>query len=137
MVKLRMQRAGKAHQPFYRIVAAHSTRPRNGAFVERIGTYNATSRPAQVTIDEAKALKWLQNGAQPSDTVRSLFQKAGILHKHRLMRRGFTPEQISAEMEQWKSRQTTKAAEKRVKRTKSLRKKTEAKTDEATPAATE
>jgi len=133
LVKLRMQRAGKAHQPFYRIVAAHSTRPRNGAFVDKIGTYNAIKRPAEVIIDEAKALKWLQNGAQPSDTVRSLFQKAGILHKHRLMRRGFNAEQISAEMEQWKARQTKKAADKRVKKTKSLRKKADAKTAETAP----
>lgn len=135
MVKLRMQRAGKSHQPFYRIVAAHSTRSRNGAFVDNIGTYNAIRRPAEVKLDEAKALKWLQNGAQPSDTVRSLLRKAGILYKHRLMRRGFTPEQIAAEMEQWKTRQGQKAAAKRVKKTKSLRKKTEAKTQDAAPAA--
>ncbi len=130
MVKLRMQRAGKTHQPIYRIVAAHSTRSRDGAFVDRIGTYNATTRPAKCLIDEAKALKWLQNGAQPSDTVKSLLKKEGILHKHRLIRRGFSAEQIQVEMDAWKARQTARSAAQRVKKTRAVRKKTESKTAE-------
>ncbi|HNC48122.1 MAG TPA: 30S ribosomal protein S16, partial [bacterium] len=65
-----MQRGGKAHQPFYRIVAAHSTRKRDGDYIERIGSYNPLTTPPQITIDEKKALKWLTDGAQPSDTVK-------------------------------------------------------------------
>jgi len=129
LVKLRMQRAGKTHQPIYRIVAAHSTRARDGAFVDRIGIYNATTRPAKCEINEAKALKWLQNGAQPSDTVKSLLRKEGILHKYRLMRRGFTAEQIQVEMDAWKARQVKRADDKRIKKTKAVKKKSETKTE--------
>ncbi|MEG0328650.1 MAG: 30S ribosomal protein S16, partial [Erysipelothrix sp.] len=66
-------------KPFYRIVAAHSTSPRDGRFIEVIGTYNPVTQPAIVKIDEEKAMKWLSVGAQPSDTVRSILSKEGIM----------------------------------------------------------
>lgn len=125
MVKIRMQRGGKAHQPFYRIVAAHSTRKRDGDYIERIGSYNPLTTPPQITIDEKKALKWLTDGAQPSDTVKTLFRSAGILHRWRLTAKGLSVEEVNTEMEKWKANQAKKAAEKRAKRTKAVKKKTE------------
>ncbi len=81
-VKIRLKRIGAHKAPFYRLVVADSRSPRDGRFIEEIGTYNPLTNPAQVTIDEEKALKWLQTGAQPSDTVRNLFSKAGIMKKN-------------------------------------------------------
>ena len=81
MVKLRLTRMGSKKKPFYRIVASTSTAPRDGRFIEVVGTYNPVAQPAIVSIDEAKALKWLSEGAQPTDTVRALFSKQGIMTK--------------------------------------------------------
>ncbi|GEN30403.1 small subunit ribosomal protein S16 [Cerasibacillus quisquiliarum] len=80
-VKIRMKRMGAKRNPFYRIVVADSRSPRDGRSIEQIGTYNPVSDPVEVQIDEEKALKWLMNGAQPSDTVRNLFSKQGIMKK--------------------------------------------------------
>lgn len=128
-----MQRGGKTHRPFYKIVATHGTRKRDGDYIERIGSYDSITTPPKVTIDEAKALKWLSHGAQPSDTVKSLFRKAGILHKWRLTAKGMKAEDVQVEMEKWRTKQGEKAAAKRVKKTKALKKKTETKA-EATAA---
>lgn len=78
-VKLRLKRMGSKQSPFYRIVAADSRSPRDGRFIETIGYYNPTKQPAIVNIEKDLALKWLGNGAQPSDTVRDLLSKEGIL----------------------------------------------------------
>ncbi len=80
-VRIRLKRMGAHKKPFYRIVVSDSRSPRDGRFIEEIGTYNPLTDPAQIKINEESALKWLQNGAQPSDTVRSLFRKQGILKK--------------------------------------------------------
>jgi len=81
MVKLRLTRMGSKKKPFYRITAATSSAPRDGRFIEIIGTYNPVAQPAVVTINEELALKWLGEGAQPTDTVRALFSKQGIMKK--------------------------------------------------------
>lgn len=73
---------GAKKTPFYRIVVADSRSPRDGRFIETIGTYNPLTEPAQIEINEELALKWLQNGAKPSDTVRNLFSKLGIMEKY-------------------------------------------------------
>lgn len=80
-VKLRLTRMGAKKAPFYRIVAADSRYPRDGRFIEIVGTYNPTTEPAELKIDEELAMKWLNNGAQPSDTVRNLFSQKGIMKK--------------------------------------------------------
>jgi len=80
-VKLRLTRMGAKKAPVYRIVAADSRAPRDGRFIEIVGQYVPTTTPAQITINEELALKWLRNGAQPSDTVRSLLSKQGIMKK--------------------------------------------------------
>jgi small subunit ribosomal protein S16 len=77
-VKIRLQRFGAKKKPFYRIVAADSRNKRDGRYLEIIGTYNPLTNPATVKIDDVKAQKWLQEGAQPTDTVKNLFTKAGI-----------------------------------------------------------
>lgn len=79
--RIRLKRMGAHKAPYYRVVVSDSRSPRDGRFIEEIGTYNPLANPAEVKIDEEKALKWLKNGAQASDTVRSLFSKAGILKK--------------------------------------------------------
>jgi len=78
-VKIRLKRMGAKKNPFYRVVVADSRYPRDGRFIEEIGTYNPLVDPAQVNIDNEKAAKWLKNGAQPTDTVRSLLKKAGVI----------------------------------------------------------
>ena len=77
-VKLRLKRMGSKQKPFYRIVAADSRSPRDGRFIETVGTYNPIKNPAEISVDEEKALKWLNNGAIPTDTVRNLLSKAGV-----------------------------------------------------------
>ena len=81
-VKLRLKRMGSKQKPFYRIVAADARSPRDGRFIETVGTYNPIKKPAEVKVDEALALKWLNNGAIPSDTVRSILSKEGIMAKY-------------------------------------------------------
>ena len=80
-VKIRLKRMGAHKSPFYRVVVADSRSPRDGRLIEEIGTYNPLTQPATVNINEEAALKWLQTGAKPSDTVRNLFSKAGIMTK--------------------------------------------------------
>ena len=79
MVKIRLKRMGAHKKPFYRIVVADSRSPRDGRFIEEIGYYDPMKTPADVRIDEEKAKKWLSTGAQPTDTVRSLFKKNGVI----------------------------------------------------------
>lgn len=81
MVKIRLRRMGRRNRPFYRVVVADSRSPRDGKFIETIGHYNPLTEPATMDINEEKALKWLRCGAQPSDTVRSLLAKLGIMGK--------------------------------------------------------
>ena len=80
-VKLRLKRMGSKQKPFYRIVAADSRSPRDGRFIETVGTYDPIKKPAIITIDEEKVMKWLGNGAEPTETVRSIFKKEGIMAK--------------------------------------------------------
>lgn len=79
--RIRLKRIGAHKAPFYRVVVSDSRSPRDGRFIEEIGTYNPVAQPAIVNINEEAALKWLQTGAQASDTVRNLFSQAGILKK--------------------------------------------------------
>ena len=77
MVKIRLKRMGAHKKPFYRVVVADSRTPRNGRFIEEIGTYDPLKDPAEIKIDNEAAQKWLANGAQPTDTVRRLLKKSG------------------------------------------------------------
>ena len=79
MVKIRLRRMGAKKAPFYRVVVADSRYPRDGRFIEEIGTYNPLTSPSTVNIDEEKAKTWIANGAQPTDTVRALLKKQNII----------------------------------------------------------
>ena len=81
-VKLRLKRMGSKQKPFYRIVAADARSPRDGRFIETVGTYNPVKQPAEISVNEELAIKWLKNGAQPTDTVRSILSKEGIMAKY-------------------------------------------------------
>ena len=81
-VKLRLKRMGSKQRPFYRVVAADSRSPRDGRFIETVGTYNPITEPAEININEEKALYWLSNGAIPTDTVKALLSKQGIMAKY-------------------------------------------------------
>ncbi len=78
-VKIRLKRIGAKKNPFYRVVVADSRYPRDGRFIEEIGTYNPLVNPADVKIDAERAQKWIKDGAQPTDTVKSLLKKSGII----------------------------------------------------------
>ncbi len=80
-VKIRLRRMGAKKAPFYRVVVADSRSPRDGKFIEEIGYYNPITDPAEIKIDGEKAKKWLDTGAQPSDTVRKLLKKSGIIEE--------------------------------------------------------
>ncbi len=80
-VKIRLKRMGAKKRPFYRLVVADSRSPRDGRFIEEIGFYNPIADPAEVKINDEKAIQWLKNGAQPTDTVKDIFRKYGILEK--------------------------------------------------------
>ena len=79
MVKIRLRRMGAKKAPFYRIVVADSRYPRDGRFIEVIGTYNPMTEPAEIKIDNEKAQTWLKNGAQPTETVKALLKKSGAI----------------------------------------------------------
>ena len=81
-VKIRMRRMGSKRKPFYRIVVADSRMPRDGRFIEEVGYYNPVSQPKELKLDEDKIFEWLEKGAQPSDTVRSLLSKAGLMTRY-------------------------------------------------------
>ena len=78
-VKIRLRRMGAKKAPFYRIVVADSRYPRDGRFIEEIGTYNPVATPTEVKVDAEKAKQWIANGAQPTDTVKALLKKNGVL----------------------------------------------------------
>ncbi len=77
-VKIRLRRMGAKKSPFYRVVVADSRYPRDGRFIEEIGTYNPMTNPASISIDAEKAKKWMATGAQPTDSVKSLLKRSGI-----------------------------------------------------------
>jgi small subunit ribosomal protein S16 len=81
MVKIRLRRIGAKHKPLYRIVVADSESPREGAFIEIIGTYNPLVNPEGITVKEDSAMKWLEQGAQPTETAYRLLAKAGVMEK--------------------------------------------------------
>lgn len=80
-VKIRLKRMGAKKSPFYRIVVADERAPRDGRFIETVGTYDSTVEPAEIKIDAEKAIAWMKKGAKPTDTVRSMFSKQGLMAK--------------------------------------------------------
>ena len=112
--KIRLQRHGKKGQPFYHIVVADSRAPRDGKFIEKIGTYNPLTNPAQINIKFDRALYWYSVGAQPTDTARSLLSKTGVMMKYHLMRGvqkgAMTEEQAEVKFQNWMKEKEAKMA---------------------------
>ncbi len=110
--RIRLQRHGKKGKPFYSIVVADGRAPRNGRFIEKLGTYNPMSDPAMISLDFDRAAYWVGVGAQPSDTARSILSKEGVLLHHHLsigVRKGaLTEEQAAAKVQAWKSEKEAK-----------------------------
>ncbi len=104
-VRIRLQRFGKKGAPFYHVVAADSRAPRDGKFIERLGSYNPMTNPATIDLDVDKSVKWLRNGAQPSDTARWVLSVKGVMLKHHLLRGvdkgALTVEQAEAKFQAW------------------------------------
>ena len=112
--KIRLQRHGKKGQPFYHIVVADSRAPRDGKFIEKLGTYNPLTNPAQINIKFDRALHWYSIGAVPTDTVRSLLSKTGVMMKYHLMRGvqkgAMTEEQAEVKFQNWMKEKEAKVA---------------------------
>ena len=112
--KIRLQRHGKKGQPFYHIVVADSRSPRDGKFIEKLGTYNPLTNPAQINIKFDRALYWYSVGAQPTDTARSLLSKTGVMMKYHLMRGvqkgAMTEEQAEVKFQTWMKEKEAKVA---------------------------
>lgn len=111
-VKLRLQRHGKKGKPFFHIVAADSRAPRDGKFIERIGSYNPNTNPATIQLDNDKAISWLNNGAQPTDTVRAMLSYTGVLLRQHLQKGvakgAFSQEEADKRFENWMADKASK-----------------------------
>jgi small subunit ribosomal protein S16 len=118
-VKLRLRRMGKKKQPIYKVVAADSRSPRDGKFIEAIGLYNPLTDPHTIDIKEDRALYWLNAGAQPTDTVKSLLSQKGIILKRELMKKKLSEDQIQEGMENWAKMKEAKQA-KTAKKSKAV-----------------
>ena len=116
-VKIRLSRHGKKHHAYYHIVVADSRAPRDGKFIEVIGNYDPHTNPATIQIDNDKALKWLQNGAQPTDTCRAILAYKGVLFKNHLQKgvsKGvITQETVDAKYNEWLEKKTGKIEDKK------------------------
>ena len=117
---------GKKRQPIYKVVAAEVRSPRDGKYIEAIGTYNPKTEQASVELIEDRALYWLGCGAQPTETVKNLLSKEGILLKRQLLKEGLSEEAISAKMEEWGKIQESSLDKKKVKAEKKAKDKAEA-----------
>jgi len=113
--KIRLQRKGKKGQPFYHIVIADGRAPREGRFIEKIGTYNPLTRPADIDIDFDKAISWLQTGAQPTDTVKAILAYKGVIYKNHLLK-GVKKGALSAEQAEEKFSAWIKEKEEKISR---------------------
>ncbi|MBC8488918.1 MAG: 30S ribosomal protein S16 [Bacteroidetes bacterium] len=112
--KIRLQRKGKKAQPFYHIVIADGRAPRDGKYIEKIGTYNPLTKPADINMDFDRALYWLQTGAQPTDTVRTILSYKGVLYKNHLLKGvkkgALTQEMADAKFDAWLKEKEDKIA---------------------------
>ena len=131
-VKLRLRRMGKKKQPIYKVVAADSRSPRDGKFLESVGLYNPLTNPHTIDLKEDRVFYWLNNGAQPTDTVKSLLRQKGITLKKDLMKKGFSEEKIQEELNKWE-----KLKEASVKKSSAGKKKASEKSEPESKAEAE
>jgi len=119
-VRIRLRRVGKKKMPMYHIVAADSRAARNGKFIEVIGRYEPLQIPLLVTAKEERVMYWLKNGALPTDTVRSLFQRTGLWLKWSMLKRGADEATIATEMEKWQMVQAERRQRDEVRKARRL-----------------
>jgi small subunit ribosomal protein S16 len=100
-VRLRLSRQGRSHLAYYHIVAADARSPRDGRYIERVGTYDPNTQPARVVVDHNLAMKWLRFGAQPTDTVHSLLSRDGVMLKFHLLRKGQSVDEVKTAYAEW------------------------------------
>lgn len=117
---------GKKRQPIYKLVAADARSPRDGKYIEAIGSYNPKTEPATIEVNEERVLYWLGCGAQPTITVKNILSKEGILLKKELIKEGLTEEAISAKLEEWGKNQESSVEKKKAKAEKKKLEKAEA-----------
>ncbi|MDP1678147.1 MAG: 30S ribosomal protein S16 [Bacteroidota bacterium] len=136
-VKIRLQRGGKKKQPVYRIVAADSRYKRDGRFLERLGQYNPSTNPITIDLKEGRVMYWLGVGATPTDTVKNLLSRKGIMLKWTLKKKGKDEATITAEFEKWSASQPLKREKEIAKkaRRKVAKKKASAPAAKEAPAA--
>jgi len=117
--KIRLARHGRKRHPFYHIVIADSRAPRDGKFIERVGSYNPNTNPATIDLDFNRTLDWVQKGAQPTDTVRAILSYSGIMHKHHLLngvkKGAFTLEVAEERFKDWMEAKEAKIQSKKNK----------------------
>ena len=137
MVKLRLRRAGKKKHPIYKIVASDIRSPRDGRFLEAVGQYDPNVNPILLKLKEERVFYWLRKGAQPTDTVRSLFSRQGLWLRWSLMRRGVDEAKSQVIIERWQMQQAERAQREAARKSRRAeKKKKEApKQVEAAPAA--
>lgn len=116
-VKIRLSRKGRRKKPYYHIVVADVRAPRDGKFIEQIGSYNPMTKPATIEIDRQKAFDWLMNGAQPTDTVRAILRFKGVMYKKHLQRGvakgAMTQEAADTKLQEWIDAKEAKVAARR------------------------
>jgi len=131
--KIRLSRHGKTHSAFYHIVVADGRAPRDGRFIEKLGTYNPIANPAEIVLNFDKALDWIQKGAQPTDTARMILSSKGVMHMHHLLKGvkkgAFSETEAEAKFQKWLSEKEAKIAAKRSGEDEKIRATQKAKLD--------
>ena len=130
-VKLRLTRMGRKKRPFYRIVVADVRAPRDGRYIEAVGTYDPLKSPPDVRVDEERMNYWLDQGAIPTDTVRSLLRRLGLIYRRNMKKRGYDEARIEEEMKKWEVLQIERRRREETKDEALKKAKMEAKAAEA------
>ena len=116
--KIRLARMGAKKKPYYRMVVADSQSPRDGRFIEIVGTYDPNKEPMVINLKEDKVVKWIKNGAQPTDTVKSLLKRSGLSFKMNLKKRGFDETKITEEMQKFEGLKEDKLKREKERKTR-------------------
>jgi small subunit ribosomal protein S16 len=136
VVKLRLRRIGKKKHPVYKVVATDIRAPRNGAYLEAVGSYDPNVHPAHLTFKDERVFHWLRKGAQPTDTVRSLLRRKGLWLRWTLVKRGTDDAKMQSILERWQMAQEDKARRESDRKARRLQRKKQQKAPagEAAPA---
>lgn len=138
MVKLRLRRVGKKKHPIYKVVATDMRSPRDGKYIEAVGSYDPNVNPVILKFKDERILHWLRKGAQPTDTVRSLFRRSGLWLRWSLMKQGADDAKVHGIMEKWQMAQTdrmSREADRKARRAERKKKAAAEAAPEAAPAA--